>query len=154
LSLINSPPRKIGAKRLTVQGGLVIEKFLKRKAIFAIVAGLAILCFAELVPAQVSPKQEPAGKQANISDKELKAFVKAYVEYQRIRQEYEPAVNSTQDPKEKQRLQDEGNAKLKKVLDKEGLSPETYNRIFETVNTDKQLRSTVLKMVTEQRKKS
>ena len=131
-----------------------MEKFLKRKAILGIAIGFSILWFAEVISAQVSPKQQPAAKQADISDKELKAFVKAYVEYQKIRQEYEPAINNAQDPKEKQRLENEGNAKLKKVLDKEGLSPETYNRIFDQVNTDKQLRDTVLKMVEEQRKKS
>jgi hypothetical protein len=132
----------------------VTEKFIKRKAILGMAIGLAVLWFAQAVSAQVSPKQQPAGKQANISDKELKAFVKAYVEYQKIRQEYEPTINNTQDLTEKQRLQDKGNAKLKKVLDKEGLTPENYNRIFSAVNADEQLRNKVLKMVEQQRKKS
>jgi hypothetical protein len=114
----------------------MVEKFIQNKTVLGMTMGLLILWVAPVIPAQVSPEPKPASKQANINDKELKAFAKAYAEYHKIRQEYEPAINNAQDPKEKQRLQDEGNAKLKKVLDKEGLSPDTYNRIFNAVNTD------------------
>jgi hypothetical protein len=55
-------------------------------------------------------------EQANVTDKDLRAFAKAYVEYHNIRQNYEPRLNSTKDEKEK--LQREGDNKVKQVLEK------------------------------------
>ena len=116
--------------------------------------GLLMLWLGEVFPFQATPKEQPARNQTNIGDKELKAFVRAYVEYHKIRREYEPAVKKAQDPKKSQQLQEEANLKLKKLLHKEGLTPERYNRIFNAVNADEQLRNKVLRMVDEQRKKS
>jgi hypothetical protein len=116
--------------------------------------GLLLLWLGELVPSQVTPKEQPPRNQTNIGDRELTAFVRAYVEYHKIRREYEPALKNAQDPKKSQQLQEEANLKLRKLLDREGLTPERYNRIFSAVNADERLRDRVLKMVEEQRKRS
>lgn len=96
----------------------------------------------------------PATSTASISDRELASFVKAYVDYKRIQSEYGPALQNEKDPARKKQIEQEANAKVKRSLDANGLSPERYNRIFATVNADENLRKKVLKQVEEERKNS
>jgi uncharacterized protein DUF4168 len=104
--------------------------------------------------ADASPKQASPTGQTNVSDKDLRAFVKAYVEYQKIRQNYEPKMNNTRDEKEKQKIQREGDDKVKQALEKQGLTPQAYNRLFSAVNGNPQLRQKALALINDERKKS
>jgi hypothetical protein len=92
--------------------------------------------------------------QAAATDRELSSFVKAYVDYQRIRSQYAPALENEKDPARKKQIEQEANTKVKRSLDTNGLSPERYNRIFATVNGSESLRKRVLKQVEEERKNS
>jgi Domain of unknown function (DUF4168) len=103
---------------------------------------------------EASPKQTSPAEPTNVSDKDLRAFVKAYVEYQKIRQNYEPKMNNTRDEKEKQKIQREGDDKVKQALDKQGLTPQAYNRLFVAVNGNPQLRQKALALINDERKKS
>jgi GTP1/Obg family GTP-binding protein len=94
------------------------------------------------------------GNSTQISDKELGAFAKAYAEIQQIRSQYEPSLQKTKDAKESERLQQEANAKLKKTLDKQGLSVDRYNKIYAAVNANADLRRKALKLVEQERRKS
>jgi hypothetical protein len=102
----------------------------------------------------VSSSALAQGKSTQISDKELAAFAKAYAEVQRIRSQYEPSLQKSKDAKESERLQQEANAKLKKTLDKQGLSVDRYNRIYAAVNSSEELRRKALKMVEQERRES
>ena len=104
--------------------------------------------------ADASPKQTSPAEPTNVSDKDLRAFVKAYVEYQKIRQNYEPKMNNTRDEKEKQRIQREGDDKVKQALEKQGLTPQAYNKLFVAVNGNPQLRQKALALINDERKKS
>jgi Domain of unknown function (DUF4168) len=104
--------------------------------------------------ADASPKQASPAEPTNVSDKDLRAFVKAYVEYQKIRQNYEPKMNNTKDEKEKQKIQREGDDKVKQALEKQGLTPQAYNRLFVAVNGNPQLRQKALTLINDERKKS
>jgi hypothetical protein len=44
--------------------------------------------------------------QGNISDGELRAFVKAYVDNQKIRQKYEPTLENSTDPQKNREVQE------------------------------------------------
>jgi Domain of unknown function (DUF4168) len=101
-----------------------------------------------------SPKQTSPAEPTNVSDKDLRAFVNAYVEYQKIRQNYEPKMNNTRDEKEKQKIQREGDDKVKQALEKQGLTPQAYNRLFVAVNGNPQLRQKALALINDERKKS
>jgi hypothetical protein len=103
--------------------------------------------------AQDSPKP-PQQASTNVSDKELRSFAKAYVEYHKLRQSYEKQIGSVQDAKEKEKLQREGDAKVSKALEKQGLTPQSYNRLYTAVNNNEQLRRKALKMIEEERKNS
>ena len=115
------------------------------RKLFNSLFGLALLCFSANALGQASPQ---------ISDKELAAFARAYTEVQQIRAEYEPSLANTKDPKQTERIQREANAKLKKTLDKQGLSVERYNKIYAAVNANENLRRKTLRMVDQERKKS
>ena len=96
----------------------------------------------------------PARSATSISDRELSAFVKAYVDYKRIQAEYGPTLQKEKDPARKKQIERDANAKVKRSLDANGLSPERYNRIFATVNADESLRKKVLKQVEAERRSS
>ena len=110
----------------------------------ALYAGL-ILSASPIASAQQSPKAQPGSQQTTVNDSELRAFVKAYVETQRIRQEYEPALEKSNDAEKNRLIHNKANDELKKNLAKQNLTIEQYNRIFNQVNSSEQLRQKTLK---------
>ncbi len=112
------------------------------------------LVATSLVAAASAPSWAAEASSAPINDRELRAFVKTYVETQNIRQEYEPPIEKSSDPERTRRLHQNANKELKAALDRNDLTVEQYNRIFARVNKDKPLREKVLKLVEEERRKS
>ena len=96
----------------------------------------------------------PAAAQTNVSDSDLRAFAKAYVDYHKIRQTYEPQLSKAENPQEKDKIQKEGNAKVKQALEKQGLTAQSYNRLFTAVNGNAALRQKALKFIDQERTKS
>jgi Domain of unknown function (DUF4168) len=117
---------------------------------------LAVLIGLWSLPAaaQESPKTATSQAQTNVSDKDLRSFAKAYVEYHKLRQSYEKQIGNVQDAKEKEKLQREGDSKVSKALEKQGLTPQSYNRLYTAVNNNEQLRKKALKIIDEERKNS
>ena len=126
---------------------------LPRNIVFALLVGCAL---AGVGPAAAAEGQKKHGTGAEVApgDKELNAFVKAYVEYHKIRSSYGAALENAKDPKEKKRIEQEANSKVKRVLDTQGLTPERYNRILASLNNNDELRKKVLKQVEKERQKS
>jgi len=131
-----------------------MKNFFARSACFGALIGLLFLSFPTITHAQDLPKQTPSAETAKLSDKDIRAFAKAYVEYQKLRQTYEPRLNRTQDPKEREQIQREGDLKVKEALEKHGLTPQSYNRLFAAVNGNEQLRQKALKLINEERSRS
>ena len=117
---------------------------------------LAGIMFAEAPFALCAQQPAPPAQasSAQISDRELRAFVKTYVDTQKIRREYEPPIEKSTDPDRTLRLHQSANQELKEALARNHLTVEQYNRIFAQVNGDKALRQKVLDMVEEERKRS
>jgi hypothetical protein len=136
-------------------GGSVMIRPGLKYVILAVVVGLFSLW---LEPAAHSQQpQNPASKQGTnqqVSDQELTAFAKAYVEYQKVRQHYESSLNNAKDSAERERIQQEGTQKAKEAVEKQGLSVESYKRIFSTVNGNEELRKKALNLIKEERKKT
>jgi hypothetical protein len=131
-----------------------MKNFFLRSACSAALIGLLFLSFPPFTHAQDLPKQTPSAEPTKLSDKDIRAFAKAYVEYQKLRQTYEPRLNRSQDPKEKEQIQREGDLKVKEVLEKHGLTPQSYNRLFAAVNGNEPLRQKALKVINEERSRS
>jgi hypothetical protein len=113
---------------------------------------IAILYGAGVVTAVEAPAKP--SDASGLSDKELKAFAKAYVDYQKIRRTYAPALEQANDPVRKKQIEQEANAKIKRSLDAQGLSVTRYNQIFAQVNSNPPLRKRVLQQVEEERRRS
>ena len=124
------------------------------RAVFGAMIVLMGLWTTPAAGAQESPKQGPSTGQTNVTDKELATFAKTYVEYNKVRQAYEAQLSKVQDPKERAKIQQEGNLKVKQSLEKHGLTPESYNRLFAAVNGNEQLRKKALKMIDAERNRS
>jgi len=117
------------------------------RAIF--VAGFFILPFAKEIRAQESPKQ-----QMNVSDEQLRAFAKVYVEIDKIRQTYEPRLKAAKDPEEGKQIQSEATSKMQEAVTKGGLTEESYKQIVEIARTDDGLRKKLLNLINEEKQKS
>jgi hypothetical protein len=124
-----------------------------KKCFLSFVIGGSLLCVSALGLAQGSFKTVTDNSQVNISDGELRAFAKAYVENQKIRQQYEPPLKNVTDPEKSKQIQDQANRELKKSLAKQNLSIEKYNRIYNQLNSDERLRKKALKLIDEERQR-
>jgi len=113
-----------------------------------------LLLAAPAVLAEDARPQQPATAQTRVSDIDLQAFAKAYVDYHRIRRTYEQRISKAENAKEKDKIQNEGNAKVKQALKKQGLTAQSYNRFFTAVNADKTLRQKALQFIDQKRTKS
>lgn len=124
-----------------------------RNILFALLTYWAFAIASEAHSAEPSNKSE-SSNVATISEKELNGFVKAYVQYQGIRAKYGPALERAKEDQERKRIEQEANAKVKQVLEAQGLTSERYNKILASVNGDPELRQKILKKVTEERQRS
>jgi hypothetical protein len=114
-----------------------------------LIGGLSVSPFLKTIFAQEPPRQ-----QSKIDPTQLKSFARVYVEFEKIRDTYEPRLNKAQGDQEAQVIQKEAGAKIDEALAKEGLSREIYSQIINTLNTDSELRAKAMLLIDEERKKS
>ena len=107
-----------------------------RKSLFPclVVGGMLLAVAVSVVGwAQQPAKAQTDDQHVNISERDLTAFVKAYVENQNIRLEYEPALRNSTDAETRREIQDRANEELQKSLSKQSLSVEKYDTIYRRV---------------------
>ena len=114
-----------------------------------LIAGLSVGPVVNPIFAQEIPYQ-----QSKIDPTQLKSFARVYVEFEKIRDAYEPRLSKAQGDQEAQVIQKEAGAKVDEALAKEGLSRETYSQIINTLNADNELRAKAMQLIDEERKKS
>jgi Domain of unknown function (DUF4168) len=113
------------------------------------VAGFLILPLAKQGRTQESPKQ-----RLNVSETQLRAFAKVYVEIEKIRQAYEPRMKEAKNPEESKQIQNEAVSKMQGALTNQGLTEESYTQIFEVARADEGLRKKLIELINEERQKS
>ena len=113
------------------------------------VAGFLILPVAKEGRAQESPKQ-----QLNVSETQLRAFAKVYVEVEKIRQAYEPRLKEAKNAQEGKQIETEAVLKMQGALTEQGLTQESYTQIFEIARADEGLRKKLIEIINEERQKS
>ncbi len=129
-------------------------KVLRNREVIGVLAVCSVIAVTAPLSAQEAREQTQVAAPSTVSDKSLRAFANAHVEYHKIRQSYEARLGKVQDPKEREKLQREGDLKVKQALEKQKLTPQSYNRLFTAVNGNEQLRRTVLKLIDEERNRS
>ena len=123
--------------------------FCRTILLIILIGGLSLSPFVTTSFAQEVPNQ-----QSKIDPTQLKSFARVYVEFEKIRDTYEPRLNKAQGDQETEAIQKEAGAKINEALAKEGLSRETYSQIINTLNTDSELRAKAMQLIDEERKKS
>ena len=118
-------------------------------ALIIFIGGLSVSPFLKPILAQQSPNQ-----QSNVDTTQLKSFARVYVEFEKIRDTYEPRINKAQGDQETEAIQKEAKVKIDEALAKEGLSRDTYSQIINTLNADSELRAKAMQLIDEERKKS
>jgi hypothetical protein len=126
----------------------------RNREVIGVLAVCSVIAFAAPLSGQETRERIQAADPSTVSEKNLKAFANAYVAYHKIRQSYEARLGKVQDPKEREKLQREGDSKVKQALEQQKLTPESYNRLFTAVNGNEQLRRTALKLIDEERHRS
>jgi len=109
------------------------------------VVGFLLLPFAEQGSAQQTPKQ-----QLSVTDNQLRAFAKVYVEVEKIRRAYEPRLEEAKNPEESKQIQIEAVSKMQAALTKEGLTIESYKQIFDIARADEELRNKLIGLINEE----
>ena len=126
-----------------------------RLVVGVMVAGLLGEGLASIaISAQQRPNLHQINQAVGVSDKDLEAFAKSYIEFHKIRAEYEPALLGATDPEEKGKLEREAVAKFGKAAEKNGLTLESYVRLFQAINADEQLREKTLRLIKEEEKRA
>ena len=123
--------------------------FCRTILLIILIGGLSLSPFVTTSLAQEVPNQ-----QSKIDPTQLKSFARVYVEFEKIRDTYEPRLNKAQGDQETEAIQKEAKVKIDEALAKEGLSRETYSQIINTLNTDTELRAKAMQLIDEERKKS
>jgi Domain of unknown function (DUF4168) len=113
------------------------------------VAGFLILSLGKQGRAQESPKQP-----VNVSETQLRAFAKVYVEVEKIRQAYEPRLKEAKNAAEGKQIETEAVLKMQGALTQQGLTQESYTQIFEIARADEGLRKKLVELINEERQKS
>lgn len=118
-------------------------------ALMILIGGLSVSPVVRTILAQELPNQ-----QSKIDPIQLKSFARVYVEFEKIRDIYEPRLNKAQGDQDAQVIQKEAGAKIDEALAKEGLTRDTYSQIINTLNSDSELRAKAMQLIDEERKKS
>lgn len=124
----------------------------KHWVVLSIIASLTGLPVG-VTDAQDKPSLQQPSKQTEIGDKELRAFAKSYLEFHKIRAEYEPALDQARSPQEQGKIEQEALAKFAKAVQRQGLTLEGYFRLYQTVNANEPIREKALKLIDEERKR-
>lgn len=125
------------------------KSFYRTIGLVILISGLSIIPGTRTVFTQELPDQ-----QNKLDPTQLKSFARVYVEFEKIRDAYEPRLNKAQGDQEAQVIQQEAGAKIDEALAKEGLSRERYSQIINTLNADTELRAKAMQLIDEERKKS
>ena len=132
-----------------------MKKQFTNSLVLGLTLGVSLPLSAGAVWAQTqAPAQQSPGASSEVSDQELQAFAKSYVEFHKMRTIYEPQVSVAKTPEEKTRIQQEAVAKFGSVLEREGLTMERYAALYKTVNGNDRLREKVIKLIEDEKAKS
>ena len=96
-------------------------------------------------------QQSQSQPRKEVSDKDLQAFAKAYVEVQKIKTSQQGSLNNTSDPQQAQKIQQDTNTEMAKAVQKQGFTPETYAQTLAAVNSDNTLSQKALELIKKER---
>ena len=116
-------------------------------AILAVAALSGAPALAQNAPASQSPSQTQAAPPAiQPSDQQLQRFASASQKVSGVVDEYRPKVDAAKSDAAKQKVVEEADAKMVKLVQADGLSVEEFNGIGRAVQQDPQLKQRLMSM--------
>jgi len=109
-----------------------------------------LLLWAQITP----PDHSAAIAPAEISEEELEAFAKSYVEFDTIRTVAEMQFGAANTAQEKDSIEKTAVAKFGAVLEREGLTMARFSALYQSNSTNDGLRQKVLKLIKDAQAKS
>ncbi len=111
---------------------------------FLTMMAVAVLGFAAAPIAGAQSSQSPAEQPASsFSDDELKSFVVAALEVQRINSVYLPRLQAATTPEEQAQVREAASGEMVQAVEKNGLSVDKYKEILEQAQTNPAVASRV-----------
>lgn len=101
-------------------------------------AAFANSAAAPAAETQAAPAMQ-APAQANVSDDQLKEFVKVEQEVRTVSEGYQQKLSSVQDQAEMSAIAQEANTEMTAIVEKSPLSVEEYNQIAMAISADRNL---------------
>ncbi|MGO4485745.1 DUF4168 domain-containing protein [Rhizobium pisi] len=124
-------------------------------------AVFSLLAFSPASAVEMAQAQQPAqgqapvqgqagsnGAAAPVSDQKLEAFAVAYLQVDKVRQEYSAKIDATKDEAAKQKLQDEAKKQMVDTVQaSHDISVEEYSSILTAAQSDPALAKKVLEKI-------
>lgn len=111
-------------------------------SLFAMVLFTGNSLFSQNQPQNPHAGQQQA-PQVELDDKTVNKFIAATREIGKIRSQYSQKMQGAKDKGEQQKLQREAQGEMIKALKDEGLDPQTYNSIVQSIKQDPDLQKEV-----------
>lgn len=107
---------------------------------------LSALC---LMPAMAQDQANAEEVKMNYSDEELRSFIFANTGLYQVQQQALAHMKSTESDQQKQEIMNSANQQMLQVLQQVGLTPDSYNAMGQTIQSDVQLQEKVRAIATE-----
>ncbi len=115
-------------------------------AVLAVAALSGTPALAQNAPATQSPQTQAAPPAIQPSDQQLQRFASASQKVSGVVDEYRPKVDAAKSDAAKQKIVQEADAKMVKLVQADGLSVEEFNGIGRAVQQDPQLKQRLMSM--------
>jgi Spy/CpxP family protein refolding chaperone len=121
-------------------------------ALIAASMAMSATAFAQQQPGNTpgqpsAPQAAPAAPATDFRDDDLEKFAEVQKPLQEIRTDYSKRLQSTQQPEQAAKLQQEATDKMMEVIEDSGLEVATYNQIAVALQSNPELQAKVKSMM-------
>lgn len=110
---------------------------------------LVVAIVVSMTSSALGLAQGPRGEPTKLSQAELEAFAKCYVQVGKILYAYESRVQHARTAEEGKEIYKEAVSKMRHALNEQGLTAARYIEIFEIVRADDTLLETIVQLIRE-----
>ena len=116
--------------------------------IYSIIAA-CLLSTLSLMPAMAQDQASAEAAKMTYSDEELKSFILANAGIYQVQQQAMAHMQGTESDQQKQEIMDAANQQMLQVLEQVGFTPDSYNAMGQTIQSDVDLQKKVRAIATE-----
>lgn len=120
------------------------------KLLIALIASAGLVSAAHAAPQNTSaPAQKPqtsAAAQVDVSDEQVKEFVKVHQEVSDVSAKYQAELQATSDPEAASQISQQANKEMVQIVEKSPLSVEEYNQYAMLLQKDQKFQKKYLEL--------